>query len=512
MNLGFIILAHNHPEAVRRLANILATDGDLVVIHFDSSASPADLLAVQQIAAERPDQIRVISKIHCVWGEWSLVDAVLLALQEFKKMPSPPDYVHLMSGADYPIRPIADLKEFLRIYPNQDFIECCDISQKSWIKGGLEKERFLFYFPFNFRTHRKTFDRLVRWHRKLKIRRRMPLGLKPHMGSQWWTLRWPTCERVLNFTASNPTVPKFFKTTWIPDESYFQTLIAALVPKNEIANLQLIFHHLTSSGRPYVFYNDHLSIIRRLPHFFIRKVSPGASTLLECLGKPGFYSRRIPTQKLLHKVRELLRARIDENHRFTVSVPSHLHDFYASELKTIERPVITIFVTDPKQLQAIEQMASTHPAYCWLGRPFAPKSISIPENLLARMGMSRNSWKIRDYFRQQFLHSLITATDESQVPIIAVLVAEDNPDLPALNLLKLLVPFFVKGNSLESLVSFSAFGSAVESDNATFLSRMHFVDLNQILKILETRQDLSSSGQTTSPSPVTKPHKSALPV
>jgi hypothetical protein len=128
------------------------------------------------------------------------------------------------------------------------------------------------------------------------------------------------------------------------------------------------------------------------------------------------------------------------------------------------------------------------------------------------MGMSRNSWKIRDYFRQQFLHSLITATDESQVPIFAVLVAEDNPDLPALNLLKLLVPFFVKGNSLESLVSFSAFGSAVESDNATFLSRMHFVDLNQILKILETRQDLSSSGQTTSPSPVTKPHKSALPV
>jgi hypothetical protein len=181
-------------------------------------------------------------------------------------------------------------------------------------------------------------------------------------------------------------------------------------------------------------------------------------------------------------------------------------------LKTIERPAVMVFVTDPKQLQAIEQMASSHPAYCWLGRPFAPKSISIPENLLARMGMSRNSWKIRDYFRQQFLHSLITATDESQVPIFAVLVAEDNPDLPALNLLKLLVPFFVKGNSLESLVSFSAFGSAVESDNATFLSRMHFVDLNQILKILETRQDLSSSGQTTSPSPVTKPHKSALPV
>jgi hypothetical protein len=487
MNLGFIILAHNHPEAIHRLTDILTSEGDRVVVHFDSSTSPRDLLAVQQLALEKPDQIRVISKVHCVWGEWSLVDAVLFALQEFKTMPNLPDYVHLMSGADYPIRPLAELKNFLRIYPNQDFIECCDISQKSWIKGGLEKERFRFYFPFNFRTHRKAFDRLFRWQRKLKVRRRMPMGLKPHMGSQWWTLRWSTCDKVLNFTKSNPSVPRFFKSTWIPDESYFQTVIAAIIPTKEIANLQLIFHHLTPSGRPYVFYNDHLDLIQRIPHFFIRKVSPEASNLWAQLGKPRSQSRRIPSCKSLQKVSEILKTRIDENHNFSSSLPGHVHDFYASELKAIKRPVVTVFITDAKQLQHIEQTASNHPAYCWLGRPFAPKSISIPENLLARMGMSRKSWKIRDFFRQQFLHSLIAATDKSRVPVFAVLVAEDNPDLPALNLLKLLVPFFVKGDSLESLVCFSAFCSAVESDNATFFSRIHFVDSDQILKILETR-------------------------
>ena len=190
MKLGFIILAHDRPDQIRKLCETLAVDGNQVVIHFDTSASPADHDAVRSVAAMDPRHIRVISKVHCVWGEWSLVEAVLQALSEFRAMPEQPDYVHLMSGADVPIRPLGELREFLLRNPNRDFIECCDISRGAWVKGGLGKERFRFYFPFNFRTHRKSFDRLVRWQRKLKVRRKMPLGMQPHMGSQWWTMRW----------------------------------------------------------------------------------------------------------------------------------------------------------------------------------------------------------------------------------------------------------------------------------------------------------------------------------
>lgn len=137
MNLGFIILAHHQPDAIRRLTDILTTDGNRVVIHFDSSAASGDQRAVRLIAEEKPDQITVISKVHCVWGEWSLVEAVLLALREFAGMSDPPDYIHLMSGADFPLRPIAQVKEFLRLNPGVDFIESCDISKNSWVKGGL---------------------------------------------------------------------------------------------------------------------------------------------------------------------------------------------------------------------------------------------------------------------------------------------------------------------------------------------------------------------------------------
>ena len=486
MNLGFIILAHNQPAAIRRLTDILTSEGDRVVIHFDSSASAADLKAVQQLAEEKPDQIQVISKVHCVWGEWSLVEAVLLALRKFKDMPEPPDYVHLMSGADYPIHPIADLKAFLKKNSTLDFIESCDISKKSWVKGGLEKERFRFYFPFNFRTHRKAFDRLVRWHRKLKIRRRMPLGLKYHMGSQWWTLRWSTCEKVLNFTSSNPVVSRFFKTTWIPDESYFQTVMAKLIPKSEIANLQLMFHHLTPTGRPYVFYNDHFPIIRRLPHFFIRKVSPGATELWEQLGKSNLHQSRIPSVKSLHAIRNFLHRRIDQNYQHKASVPGHTDYWYGPELKECKGPVIALFLTDPSQLTEVSELVSTHPDYAWLGRPFAPNSISIPDECLSNMGMSRSSWKVRDQYRQQFIYQILKAAPTAKIPVIAILPIEDFPDLGALKSLECFIPLLVQSDSLESFVNARRFQHATTGADSNFynntLQNIHQRDLNSFLQ------------------------------
>ncbi len=484
MKLGFIILAHSHPAAIRRLTDILATDGDTVVVHFDSSASKADQQAVAQLATERPEQIQVLSKVHCVWGEWSLVEAVLLALRAFATMPNPPDFIHLMSGADFPMRPISQFKEFLARNPHRDFIECFDISQKSWVKGGLSLERFLFYFPFNFKTHRKAFDRVVRWHRKLKIKRRMPLRLKPRMGSQWWTLRWSTCEKVMKYTSDHPEVPKYFKSTWIPDESYFQTIVGNIIPKSEVVNLQMMFHHLTPSGRPYVFYNDHLPVLRRLPHFFIRKVSPEASVLWENIYKSDGRPHRVPTLKFLVKARDLARRKIDQNHTFTTSVPGHLDAWYGPELRAEKRPIILLLLTNDTHLSDLEELTRQNPAFCWLGRPFAPKALRMPSDTLARMGMSRETWEVRDFFKQQFIHYLHLSTPASQIPVAAILPIEDQPDWLALNLLEGVLPIMMTGLS-ENPQILSRIYSTLQLSSIRLLRKMVNVDFDHLSQVFD---------------------------
>lgn len=445
MKLGFIILAHGQPASIRRLTDILVADGNRVVVHFDSSASRADKEAVRQIAAENPERIKVISKVHCVWGEWSLVEAVLRSLQEFANMPDPPDYIHLMSGADFPIRPLADLKEFLRRNPDSDFIECCDITQGQWVKGGLGRERLRFYFPFNFRTSRNAFDRMVRWQRKLKIRRKMPLGMTPHMGSQWWTMRWSTCARVLEFVAKNPAVVRFFRSTWIPDESFFQTIVAKVTPKPEIADLQLMFHHLGPTGRPHNFYNDHLPLIRKLPHFFIRKISPGAS---ELYGAPRS-GRRIPKRKHLIRARDLLRGAIDHNHYFEGAVPGHFDPLEEPRTLLEKRPLLLYLIASAQQLPQLETITRANPACNWLGRPFAPKSILMPGDALARIGMTGQSWRLRDDFIHEFIHHLVTTTPDAQIPVAALVIGEDHRFLEALGMLPGLVPVVVSDPPLK---------------------------------------------------------------
>ncbi len=501
MNLGFIILAHNQPDSIQRLVSILATDEHQIVIHFDKSASSADQDAVAKIAAAHPGQVRIISKEHCVWGEWSLVEAVLHALREFDSMPHAPDYIHLMSGADFPIRPIADFKEFLKRNPDFDFIECCDISQRAWVKGGLGRERFRFYYPVNFRTSRKTFDRLIRWQRKLKIRRKMPRDLYPHMGSQWWTMRWSTCKKVIDYTRDHPEVPKFFRSTWIPDESYFQTLVARLIPKKQIADLQLMFHHLTPSGRPYVFYNDHLHVVKRLPHFFVRKISPHAKELWTNLYNPGQSQRRIPSRKLLAAVRNLVQAKIDLNHKFTTNVPGYYQDKLPTVVKSaddcapvpvrpvmldsgITRPVVVLLLEDDSRLEEIAAMIRSNPGLCWLGRPYAPHGIRMPAEQLARIGLKEKSHKLRDFFSRQFVRYLVESAPLDKIPVAAVLPLTDLADLESMGQIDRLLPLLVSTPMMKFHVLSHLQAAVFERSPAVFARSIH-VDLAEIEGVLQ---------------------------
>jgi hypothetical protein len=79
-------------------------------------------------------------------------------------------------------------------------------------------------------------------------------------------------------------VMRFFKTTWIPDETFFQTLVRHLVPENEIETRTLTFLMFSDYGMPVTFYNDHYELLLSQDFLFARKISPEATDLKERLG------------------------------------------------------------------------------------------------------------------------------------------------------------------------------------------------------------------------------------
>jgi hypothetical protein len=78
---------------------------------------------------------------------------------------------------------------------------------------------------------------------------------------------------------------RFFRTTWIPDETFFQTLVRHLVPEHEIRTRTLTFLMFTDYGMPVNFHNDHYDLLLSQDFLFARKISPDARDLRERLGK-----------------------------------------------------------------------------------------------------------------------------------------------------------------------------------------------------------------------------------
>ncbi len=127
-----------------------------------------------------------------------------------------------------------------------------------------------------------VFDGYTRLQR-LGVKRHIPLGLVPHLGSQWWCLTRRTLSAILN-DPNRPIYDRYFRRVWIPDESYFQTL--ARLHSTQIESRPLTLAKFDHEGMPHVFYDDHLQLLRRSECFVARKIWPGGDRTIFRLPEP----------------------------------------------------------------------------------------------------------------------------------------------------------------------------------------------------------------------------------
>ncbi|MGH1464577.1 MAG: DUF5928 domain-containing protein [Cognatishimia sp.] len=282
--IAYILLCHKDPKAIVQQAEQLTAKGDCMAIHFDASADPQDFHHIQSALADNPNVTFADKRIKCGWGEWSLVQATLnaitAALRDFPKA----THFYMLSGDCMAIKTSEYVHDFVDDH-DCDFIESFDFFESNWIKTGMKKERLIYRHFFNEREQKHLFYHAYNIQRRLGLTRKIPSDLQVQIGSQWWCLRRPTVEAVMEFTQRRKDVMRFFRTTWIPDETFFQTLVRHLIPADEINSRSLTFLMFTDYGMPLVFYNDHYDLLLNQDYLFARKISPEAIELKERLGK-----------------------------------------------------------------------------------------------------------------------------------------------------------------------------------------------------------------------------------
>lgn len=283
VKIAFLLLCHKDPDRVIELARTLAGGGDAVVIHFDGRSPDDAYFRIREALGDLDSIAFTDRRIRCGWGEWSLVEATLASVST--AFTAFPDVTHayMISAACQPVSSAAALRQVLA--RGRDHIEAVDFFTSGWIRTGLKRERLVYRHWFNERSQKALFYRSMDLQRRLGLEKRIPGDLRIMIGSQWWCLRRGTLERILALIEERPDIPRFFRTSWVPDETFFQTLVRHLVPDHEVENRSPTLSMFSDYGMPVTFYDDQFGFLIAQDAFFARKISPEAGRLRTALAQ-----------------------------------------------------------------------------------------------------------------------------------------------------------------------------------------------------------------------------------
>ncbi len=217
MKVAHLILAHAQPIQLKRLIDKLSHEDAYCFVHVDLNVQ-INIFTELFITNERV--FFISERVAIKWASYSLVQATINGFKAIKSAGLNIEYVNLLSGQDYPLKPINEFHEFLTNHPNKAFMHCLDVHTE-WTEAVLRLEQYHFTYYREF-TGKYKLQRLLN---KLVPKRKMPENMIAVGRSQWFTIAFVQMEYLVKKMEQSKRIAHFFKLTWAPDEIIFQTLL-----------------------------------------------------------------------------------------------------------------------------------------------------------------------------------------------------------------------------------------------------------------------------------------------
>jgi hypothetical protein len=288
MRKAYIILAHKNPAQVSRLIERLDDKRSSFFLHVDKKCGDEMLKDIQIRNAE----VNKVKRAVANWGEYGLVQAVLNSLQAIRDTGIYFDYIILLSGQDYPIKPNKAIDRFLQASSYSIFLEHFSLpNDKKWQpSGGMYRVNKYF---FGFKWYQRYLAKVVNGIGIIlpALRRRIPSDMKPYSGSIWWIIDQYTMFYILDFVNKNPGYVRYHRSTFAADEVFFHMLLLNTEDekiRKGISNTNL--HHIRwkdiKSSHPEIMLTEHFHELKRSSAMFARKFDVTVDTdILDLIDK-----------------------------------------------------------------------------------------------------------------------------------------------------------------------------------------------------------------------------------
>ena len=207
MRHAILIMAHKNVEHLCRLVEYFEYNCD-IFLHIDKkqNIAPDSLLHLSKYK-----QVKLISQAYNVnWGRTSLLDCELFLLRTALSQ-SEADYFHLISGQDYPLRPLPRFLEFFEQHTGEEFIQYVHLPNPKWESNTFR--RLQYFYPYDYAQDKKNPRRWVREQVRLQhakgLKRPIPDEFDHLYGSsQWFSITRKAVTTLLDYTDKFPSLYK----------------------------------------------------------------------------------------------------------------------------------------------------------------------------------------------------------------------------------------------------------------------------------------------------------------
>lgn len=274
---AYLIMAHSDPEHLSKLVEAIDDYRNDIFIHIDKKS---DITKFLHIKSRRSKLKFIDERIDVKWGDPSQIDAEYALWREIQDG----DYgrIHLISGADYPLKSQDEIHTFFEKHHDKEFI---DFENEDVLKGEIRKKMRLYNFFLSYISNSNRFAAsFFNFSRRALLVLQMFTGINRSYsinelkkGSNWVSVTQSFVNKLLEYEKE---IKGEYHHTHCSDEIYKQTIAWSCGFIDRISphgNMRLIDFKRGNRCSPYTFTESDYNILKSTDALFARKFSSSVS-------------------------------------------------------------------------------------------------------------------------------------------------------------------------------------------------------------------------------------------
>ena len=229
MTVVYIVISHRNPEQVVRLVRVLREGpSSRVLVRHDPRGEKLERERIEAAGGEPLED-----RIKMRWGGWSQLKLILACLREAAERHDP-DWTLILSGQDYPLRPLADIEAGLDASPADARLG--SVRRVETRRPAAGDDEFFLRCRYRHYARPRVFPsrllpgsiRPLAYARDLPplvgVRRTVPAPLTFFASADWLTLGRAGIRAVLA-ASRHRRLMRHFRRVAVPSESFFASVL-----------------------------------------------------------------------------------------------------------------------------------------------------------------------------------------------------------------------------------------------------------------------------------------------